>query len=202
VLYKQVCKGYQIHPDPLQEEIKMELERKIVAGILMCGVVAVFIVVSVLVILTGRNPIFVKKKLAVGALLLSLSAIMSGCKGTGPFGATCYVQALEERVTIDGIRNGQIVLDRKTADTLHCLITERISCNYSVMILDSVNTVVKKETIFSDTASNLGDTIKFSIVCEKTITQGTYSLRLFNQVADSVKSVVDYRYIYTLEIVD
>ncbi len=181
----------------------MELERKIVAGILMCGVVAVFVVVSVLVKLTGRNPFFVKKKLAVGALLLSLSAIMSGCKGSGPGGiVSCYIPALEERVTIDGIRNGQIFLNRKVTDTLHCIITERLSCHYSVIIMDSLNTVVKNETVFSDTSSSLDDTIIFSIVCEKGITQGTYSLRLYNQVADSVKSVDDYRFIYTLKIVD
>lgn len=181
----------------------MELERKIVAGILMCGVVAVFIIVSALVILTGRNCFFVKQKLAVGALLLSLSAIMSGCKDQGLVGViTCYVKPLEEQVTIDGIRNGQIVLDRKLADTLHCTVIDRISCNYSVMILDSANTVVKKETVFSDTSSNLGDTIKFTITCDKTIAKGIYSLRLFNQVADSVKSADGFQYIYTLKIVD
>ncbi len=181
----------------------MELERKIIAGFLMCGVVAVFVVVSVLVKLTGRNPFFVKKKLAVGALLLSLSAIMSGCKGTGPGDiVSCYVLPLEERVTIDGIRNGQIVLNRKVTDTLHCVITDPVYSHYSVMILDSINTVVKKETVFSDTASWVGDMIKFPVVCDNGIKQGTYSLRLFNHVADSVKSVDDYRHIYTLKIVD
>jgi hypothetical protein len=183
--------------------MEMELERKIIAGILICGVVVAFIVISLLVILTGRNPYFVKKKLAVGALLLSLSAIMSGCKGPGPGGVvTCYVMPLEERVTIDEVSTGQIVLDRNKTDTLHGIITDRVSCNYSIMILDSVNTVVKKETVYSDTTCDFGDMIRFTIACDNGISQGTYSLRLFNQIADSVKSVDDYRYIYTLKIVN
>ncbi|NLD92413.1 MAG: hypothetical protein GX639_07060 [Fibrobacter sp.] len=75
-----------------REDLHMELERKIVTGILICGVVTVFIVVSALVVLTGRNPFFVKKKLAVGALLLSLSTIMSGCKCSPGGIVSCYAR--------------------------------------------------------------------------------------------------------------
>lgn len=181
----------------------MELERKIIAGMLICGVGGAFIVISVLVVLTGRNPYFVKQKLTVGALLLSLSAIMSGCKGPGPGGViTCYSIAVEESATIDGISNGQIVLDRKVTDTMNCSIKFPESNNYSVIILDSVNNPVIKETVYSDTISRFGQTINFPIGCDKGISQGIYSLRIFNDVADSVQNADDYRYIYTLKIVN
>jgi hypothetical protein len=198
-----VNKELQIQYDSLREEMKMELERKIIAGIVICGVAVAFIVISALVILTGRNAYFVKKKLAVGAILLSLSAIMSGCKGPGPVGSSCYVSPYyEERVTFDVVKNNQIVLDRKVTDTIHCTITESTSGKYSIMILDSINTVVKKETVYSDTTWKFLNNIYIAIVFDRIIPNGTYSLRLFNQDADSVKSGDDYQYIYTLKIVN
>ncbi len=70
------------------------MKKEVLLAVVVIGLSLAFVVVSVLVWLCRGHPWLVRKKLRLGALLLALTGITSGC-GSGDQSSNCYMVPLD-----------------------------------------------------------------------------------------------------------
>jgi hypothetical protein len=178
------------------------MDHKIVTAASIFILFLAFGVISFLVILTRRHPYFVSKKLRLGALLISLTGSSVGCIGT-----TCYVPIpppLHNIIHIDqaNSQTREIVLDRTTTDTLTGKIYDRQGQTFSYAILDSLDSLIKKDNIFALDGAFDADSEEFKIGLGHSVLSGNYSLRFYFIPKDSIQNYDLEDRSFNLKIID
>lgn len=172
---------------------------KITTGISIGILFVAFATVSLLVILTGRHPYFVAKKLRLGALILSLSGASAGC-----FATSCYVQAPPNNFTIDHphLSNDSITISKTSSDTISGKITLRDGNTFSYAIFDSSGTLIVKDNIFPIDGSFDEDSEEFNIIPPPSIMPGIYELRFYSAPEDSIQNTDWYAGAFPLKVIE
>lgn len=155
---------------------------------LVLGVLFVsFGLVSCIVYITkGKNKYFLKKKLEIGALVITLTFTTNGCKPV----VTCYVTAIDPEIySQDSLNNDRQIVISKTEKTLSFNYTT-YEYNYLKYSLNNEN-----ETLFSGDCiiQKEGDVIKsFSIEFPSSLDTGVYKLVLFynNEPFEDIHSIL------------
>jgi hypothetical protein len=166
------------------------MRRRIAAAVLVAFIAGAFGTVSLLVILTKRNPWFIERKLQLGALLLTLTACATGCRGggPGPF-VTCYDVAPSNSITIDQLdyQASKILLNASEPDTITGTLSFREGTAFSFALRDSSKTILRKENLLPADGAFDADQEQFSIAFSQLLPVGVYSLEFFSRPADSIK---------------
>lgn len=162
------------------------MERKIITGV-SCGLLfAAFAVVSVLVIITKRNPYFVAKKLRLGALILSISGASIGCPTT-----TCYEPVAPNIIQIDQPMSlsDSIVVNKTLSNSIIGKISEREGNLFSYALVDSLDEAIFKDNILPIDSVFDERVEEFKIDLDSAIVPGQYQLRFFYGPKDSIQNL-------------
>ncbi len=156
------------------------MKKELWIALLVIGLAAAFVAVSLAVYLTRGHPWFIKKKLRVGAMLLMLT----GAANTGCFGeSTCYVRALPNEMiltTEDGQPlEGEITLDLRMDRTLRGRIWFRNADIFEFVVVDAQNHEVQREDIFAADGAFDEDSEEFEIEIRGDLASGDFRLDLF-----------------------
>lgn len=162
-------------------------------------VAVAFFFVSLLVIISKRHPLLVKRKLRLGALLISLSGASVGTLTT-----CCYAPIEPNEIFIDqaDINTGKITINLAENDTLTGRIENREASNFSYAVIDSGRTPVKTDNIVPLDGVFDEETEEFKFGLGQSILLGIYDLCFYSTSKDSVKNYDWYDYLFTLRVIE
>lgn len=175
------------------------MNRKIITGISLGLLFLAFGLISFLVVLTKRHPYFVKKKLRLGALILSISGATVGC-----FASTCYVPVPPNMFKVDQAisLNDTIVISKAISNSITGKISERSGNTFSYVIFDSSANIVLKDNIQPIDGSFDEDIEEFKIDFGPTILPGRYDLKFYTEPKDSIQNINWYIRSFPLTITE
>jgi hypothetical protein len=179
------------------------MDRKLLAIVTLLALFCAFGVVSFLVIISRRHPVFIEKKLRIGAIILSLSGFAAGCGGG--IGPTCYSPAAPENEIVFDLAmgsSGELVVPVSSADTLTGTIRFRTNDAFSVVIKDGSGAIVGKNNFFPVDGAFDGSPELFRIVFDTSPGSGVYSMELFSCPADSITASTPVQRQFTLMVTD
>jgi len=146
---------------------------------------AAFGFISLLVVLTRQHPFWLKKKLWIGGLILSLSSLQAGCPAR-----TCYISTppAPEGITVDQADVNQLAiqLDRAQADTLSGTVNSRHSPEFSFAVVDSQNVILQKDNLNARDGDMDEAEEEFTITVDAGIPAGDYFLNFYACNKDSI----------------
>lgn len=144
-IYNKTVLSSQIHNEALMNE----LDNKLIAALSLGAIYLLFALVSILVIISKKNPFFVKQKLKLGALIISLIAVISCDTVTEKKDViTCYIQVVDYvRIDDNYLENSMVVLKKNQVSTLEGEINEIQSVAYSYAIVQDDSTIIHKDDI-------------------------------------------------------
>jgi hypothetical protein len=157
-----------------------------------------FVVVSALVVVTRGHPYLVRRKLKIGALLLSISGVAAGCGPT----TTCYVPALDYAVSLDPTSGGSggIVVDLAVSDTLQGTFENRSGTEFSYQLRDT-NGVVGSGDIYPADGVLDQPTERFRIVLGTSLAVGPYIIEFYAVNKDSINDAAPSDRHYPLQVI-
>jgi hypothetical protein len=164
--------------------------KKITLPIILAALSLVFIVTCVALYLhKGKSAKWVARKMKVGGIMLSLTAILSACDPTQVTDEpeiTCYMVAASNLIVVETDTTNTITLDLPNQQTIEGEIMSRISNKFCFTVLDSTERVVQKENITALDGTFDESQEKFKITIDKELAPGNYGLRFYNTDKDSL----------------
>ena len=156
-----------------------------------------FVLISGLVVLSRRHPYFVKKKLQLGALLISLSAAPFACNRVA-----CYSPAPTNVFEVEQAddQDGEILLSRAASDTITGSIIRRVGEAFSYAILDSSEKVEQSGDISAADGAFDEPDEAFTIAVDPQVPSGRYDLRFYVGRMDSITDMSLSNWSYRLLI--
>jgi len=151
---------------------------KIYSSMALLSLCIAFTFVSFLVMITNRNSYWVKKKLKIGALILSFSGMAVGCQPQ----VTCYSPAvIEPTIEFENplTQNYEIVVDRDDGVVISGHIYRKDFSAFSYTIEDTNEHIIKTNDISADDGAFDDDSEAFSIALGEDIENGSYTFRLY-----------------------
>ena len=179
------------------------MNRKTSVVIISALLFVAFGIISVLVVVTKRHPWLVRKKLQLGALLLSLSAVTSGCRGGGPE-VMCYDPVPDTMFVMDQVnsQSGSITLNKTVSLTLTGRIDFRNGTEFSCALLDTDGGIVEAHDIVPGDGIWDESSEAFSVALRESIGTGRYQLRFYDLPAASVQEADGHLYSFDIDIVE
>ena len=179
------------------------MEKKISTTVVLALVFVAFGAVSLLVVLSGRHPFLVEKKLRLGALLLSLGAVATGCRGIGPQ-VMCYETAPVNMIIIDGEdpESGTIPVERSESMVITGRIEFRETEEFSFLLKDSSAAIRSSGAVLPDDGAYDDSTELFHFELDRSLAIGWYELELYPASVDSISGDSWPLRKYTLRISD
>jgi hypothetical protein len=165
------------------------MNRRMVTGLALGLLFAAFGIISILVIVTKRHPFMVDKKLRLGAMILTLSALTTGCRSVGPE-ITCYDPMPPNQIYIDQDDSllDTITISLAANDTITGKIDLRAGELFSYIIADSSSgSVVIKNNLLPTDGTFDEQTEEFAISITPPMIPGQYLLRFYATSKDSIK---------------
>jgi len=169
-------------------------KRESLIPVVVVGLAIGFVVVSLLVVLTRGNPKWVSKKLRIGAMLLTLTGVATGC-GTE---TTCYDPLPPENgfYLDDYVYPGQEVdVDFAQSNVIHGSIDNRSGEAFSFRLVDSADQELQREDILAADGAFDSYTEEFDITLRTDLSTGTYHLFLFATLAADQPDTGDVEFI-------
>ncbi len=164
--------------------------KKITIPIALAALSLVFIVTCVALYLhKGKSAKWVARKMKVGGIMLSLTAILSACDPTQVTDEpeiTCYMVAAYNLILVETDSSNTITLNLPDKQTIEGEIMSRESNKFCFTVLDSTERVVQKENISALDGTFDESQEKFKIKIDKELAPGDYSLRFYNTDKDSL----------------
>jgi hypothetical protein len=163
--------------------------------VLAAGLAVAFIFVSAMVLLT-RHPRWIQRKLRIGALLLSLTAVAS----CGDETITCYdpIQPQPNRFEVEQSYGGAISIDLNQTQTLSGTIHEREGEVFSYRLEDESGVEMARENITALDGAFDEDVEEFEIALPGTLAAGSYTLEMFTADLDAQSEYANST--FTLEV--
>jgi hypothetical protein len=157
------------------------VKKEICLPLVLIGLSAAFIVVSFLVWITRGKDSLLKKKLRIGALILSLSGVGSGC-----WAVSCYETLPYDYFTLEGMDfNGEIELDLTVSNILRGKIEQRHSQEYWFLIAGQDSAEIQTGTLEALDGAFNENTEEFEIAVRSDIPSGRYELYFYSEESDS-----------------
>lgn len=164
--------------------------KKITLPIILAALSLVFIITCVALYFNkGKSAKWVARKMKVGGIMLSLTAILSACDPTQVTDEpeiTCYMVAASNLIVVETDTTNTITLDLPDKQTIEGEIMSRISNKFSFTVLDSTERIVQKENITALDGTFDESQEKFKITIDKELAPGNYALRFYNTDKDSL----------------
>ena len=137
------------------DNMEKSMKKEFLSYIYIGGLSIIFIAICLMVIISKENTYFIKKKLQVGALLLSLTGAMMGCDNGGV--VTCYAPPYEPPASIIenndcnySVSYGSIDINLNECSILTGTIRDSNDNNYSFEISNSSSVILEDDIILSE----------------------------------------------------
>jgi hypothetical protein len=164
--------------------------KKITLPIILAALSLVFIITCVALYLhNGKSAKWVARKMKVGGIMLSLTAILSACDPTQVNDEpeiTCYMVASSNLIIVETDSTNTITLDLPNKQTIEGEIMSRVSNKFCFTVLDSTERVVQKENISALDGAFDESEEHFKITIDNKLANGNYSLKFYNTDKDSL----------------
>lgn len=177
-------------------------KNELLVPLCVVGLSLAFVAVSIAVALTaGRNRFFVRKKLALGALLLSFSGTAAGCGVV-----SCY-EPMEEpndtHLTYGGSGGHTLRVDIAEDNEVLGIVYNCEASAFSFIVTNATGHEVQKEDIAAGDGAFDGDYDEgFTIHLDESLAAGSYELRVFPVSSDQIYDVSNqWVALYELDIV-
>lgn len=154
-------------------------DNKMLIGIFVGTLYITFIIISLFVFISNKHPFFIKYKLKIGALILSLTGtIINGCDTS----TSCYAPAIrpQESLIIDSIyvKDNVITFYKNMPTSLEGKIYNRECSMFYYTVVDFQNEIIEgAEIIPLDSIIDEAEE-EFEIVFSDTIPIGEFTLHL------------------------
>lgn len=174
----------------------------LIAGIL----VVAFSMVSLLVFLThGRSAYLIRRKLKLGALILSLTAAaaMTGCDRRGPT-TTCYLPALdpENEITLHGTdQSGRVVLNLDEANEVFGIVEYRQATVFSFVVMKSGDEEFQRGAVLAQDGTYDAPTEEIHFSIDSGIAPGEYYIIFYDCSVESISDGEPLSSVWPLVIV-
>ena len=171
--------------------MKKEILISVYVGILS----GLFLLVSLLLYLTGgKNQFLLGRKLKIGAVIITLTALV-GCSGVSEPVRTCYKVVAQDHVTVSFTYNDQDLIELKKGTTdiiLNGQIMRRTLKTFSFMVFDHDDKEILKGEIKPSDGQFDEETEDFIIKLPEDLKVGRYTLKLFRvSLKDLDKNQID-----------
>ena len=166
--------------------------KKISLIVILALLSLVFIVTSVMVTLNrGKSAKWIARKMKIGGLILSLTAILQACDPAQTAALTdanppwtCYMVALEpgekpNQFYLNSPDDSILTLHLERKNTLEGEIKERKSETYSFAVYNHQDTLVQKDDIYAKDGSFNSNEETFKIEIDKSLAEGDYIIRFY-----------------------
>jgi hypothetical protein len=174
------------------------VDNKYLHPVLVVLLFIAFAIVSFLIILNKNNPSLLKKKLKIGALLITLTSVTGGCQDSI---VTCYDPIPSDMFYLDQVSQGnEISVNLKDKDYLSGRIENRNYNRYSFMISGKKDTLVQKDNLNALDGAFDEKTEEFKINLKGDIPSGSYTLKFYSCEKDSISDTKFYRSSFLLNI--
>jgi hypothetical protein len=185
------------------------LKKYMITPLLLAVLGAAFILVSFLVFISRGKDAFIRQKLRIGALILTLTALSLSCQTNQNDMVLCYKAAFPaSRITIENeiSQNREIIVDALGNRTISGIIEEDTEkhASYSYRIVDTKDTLLQKgELAVTASEDQKSAPLSFKITIDQDIPAGTYILRLYNSdLKTQDKHVNSYFYSSQLQLLE
>lgn len=204
-----------------------DIDNKIIAGTSISIIYIAFIIVSLLVVISKKHPYFVKQKLKIGALILSLSSVVSCDRGW----VGCYspIENPSEMMWINSDQieaNNVILYSKRDTSKIKGSISYRENQYFSFSLkeiidnnnkLDSLSFIDSIEMIenieVSDTLLYKGEILAtdslfdeyhedFYIQIPESINAGYYYMYVYNKAANDIDEYSLSELQFCLKVID
>ncbi|MDD3626455.1 MAG: hypothetical protein PHV06_03980 [bacterium] len=167
------------------------MKKEIIIPIYLIGLSLVFVIVSLLLFLTGgKNTKLLSRKLKIGALIITMTAIL-GCGGSNSQQAmvTCYKPAPPDffSITDENRKDGVIVVDEETNYILNCILDRRTSEEYSFKLVDSEDKTITKGDLEAEDGAFDEDSEDVKVKFDKDIEKGDFQIKFFTCSKDKIE---------------
>ena len=154
------------------------MKKELYLPLVLIGLSAAFIVVSLLVWITRGNDSLLKKKLRIGAMILMLTGTAVGCNCTE---VTCYIGTRPNMVYFDDgtTMDGEIHLDLNIGNIVTGTIESPSSPVYTFQILDDEDVIIDRGPIEAIDGKYDDRLEAFELSVREDITSGTYDLNFY-----------------------
>lgn len=162
------------------------MKRELFLPLVLIGLSAAFIVVSFLVWLTRGNDSLLKKKLRIGAIILSLTGTAIGCESN-----QCYIGARDETpnqivLTGETYPGETFTLDLTTSNTIKGSINYPTIDEYTFQILDGDGTRIDRGPVLAQDGEYDEDLEWFDLSVQVDIPTGLYDLNFYAASEDDL----------------
>jgi hypothetical protein len=172
------------------------MENKTLTPLLLGLLFAAFGLVSLAVIITGSHPYFIKKKLRLGALIISLTGAVTGC-----LEPMCYDPVAPDQFEIDRQkkRDDTLTVVLPDSNLIRGKIYSPTRQYYSFGLLDNSDAYIQKDTVHAVDGAFDGNIEEFRIAINSNIEPGIYTLRFFPGRPDTT-TVTEFSISFKLEV--
>ena len=185
------------------------LKKYMIIPLLLAVLGAAFALVSFLCFISRGRYVFIKQKLKIGALLLSLTAFSAGCQSNQDDIVLCYKAAAPTpHITIfnETNQNREIIVDPLLGRAITGTIQEDEQSypHYSYRIVDNKGAVLQKGGLtITQTSAKQPRELCFEIIIDQDIPLGTFSLRLYHTDLKNQEQNPDgYFYVSRVQIIE
>lgn len=176
-------------------------ENKMVLGVIIGALYIAFIIIAAFAFISNRHPFFVKHKLKIGALILSLSGtVINGCNNT----ISCYVSVERmENITIDSnfVDDREISYYKSMPNAISGKIFNRECQQFYYSIYDEYDSLIEANEI-SILDKKIDEREEaFEIIFSDTIPIGEFKLILHHLETDASNNYCSFSgNIYKLKV--
>jgi len=153
--------------------------KRLLIPIIIIALTATFLIISFLVIVTKGNPALIKRKLKLGALLLTFTLTQTGCDGLVT--QTCYAPIPSEQIVFTDVQTDTsgIIIDLTKSQILKGTISYRTSNEFSYKIADSGNVIIQNGNISAYDGKFDSSTEPFEIKFNSNFKLGVYDIYFY-----------------------
>ena len=155
------------------------MKKELYIPLILIGLSVAFVVVSFLLWLSRGNDSLLKKKLRIGALIISLSGIALGCWSERDC-STCYLIAPQNQFTVEDQHDGgKIVMDMSVSNKLAGHVSGYTSDDLWYLIEDYDDNEIQRGTVEPLDGSYDEYSEEFEILIRIDLPTGEYKLEFY-----------------------
>ncbi len=161
------------------------MSRKIYLPILVAGVAVVFALVCLGVVISNSRDSWIRRKLKIGALLLSLTGSATGC---GPSPIVCYLPSpyFRDEVLIgtatygdDGVYS--LTVSPGAGFTIAAILYGRLGNAYSFVLVDGGDQIVQSGDLGAEDGDFDEENESLNVFINPDLSPGVYTLQFYAQ---------------------
>jgi hypothetical protein len=153
------------------------MKKELYIPLILIGLSVAFVVVSFLLWLSRGNDSLLKKKLRIGAIILSLTGTAVGCGGCGE---TCYLKIPDNQFYLEDHGSvGRIELDMSATNKLTGMIRHRIDEDFWYLIRKQNGEEIQRGNVEPLDGAYDESEEEFEILVRIDIATGEYELEFY-----------------------